>query len=116
MTLALRVVLGIGAIFCNSCSNIPVSEKYSGIYVSKFEVSEFKVRDKRWVDQKWWLFGNLQEVLDKCQKSKVPTECEPMYIEVIGRLSRKGSYGHLGQYDRELNVEKVLYQSFVLPK
>ena len=108
MSLVLRVALGVGAVLCSSCSHFPVSEKYSGVYVSMFEVSEFTVSDEKWIGQKWWLSGDLQELLDKCQKNKVPIACQPIYVEVSGKLSRKGNYGHLGQYDRELQVDKVL--------
>lgn len=33
---------------------------------------------------------------------------ESAYAEIIGVISNKGSYGHLGAYDRELQVNEVV--------
>jgi len=55
-----------------------------------------------------------ESVLDaqpRCDLYTLPCEWQEVYVEIDGRLSEKGHFGHMGGYERELIVKKVWYAS-----
>ena len=80
---------------------------FDGLVTFGFEVSGFSPCDR---EEGWSvtgpaakeLFGKYSEVVAS------GTEYVPAYARVRGELSRRGEYGHLGAYDREIEVREVL--------
>jgi hypothetical protein len=99
-----------GALFvllasCSRSPDWPPSGVYSGYYTFGFEVSSFVPTNTK---ETWWLSGASPcRSLSDAARGK-SGENPVIYLEIRGTLSRKGRYGHLGAYPRELNVQKVL--------
>lgn len=61
-------------------------------------------------DEQWWIVGsddNINELQQKWNDLGLPWY-EHGYAEVKGERTSKGEYGHLGAYDRELDVKDIL--------
>ena len=80
----------------------PEPQLFKGYYVSGFERSEFRPR------QRWWLSGAIEgcPFLDFNQKRYSPWR--QTYLELKGVLSPPGQYGHLGAYNRELTIVETV--------
>jgi hypothetical protein len=104
------------AFLCTGCGKIPPwpqSGVFRGEYTIGFETSSFKPCG---VDERWWVRGNAEALV----AAAMPAGIEPqklryyqgsVYADVRARVSRRGRYGHLGFYDREMNVVKVIRTS-----
>ena len=83
-----------------------VAEPYGGYYRSGFESSSFHPDGVR---EQWWLKGTIT-----CSGLNVGPDIHGfpasnwVRVSVRGKLSGKGSYGHMGAYQRELSVQQVL--------
>jgi len=78
--------------------------EYAGLYDREFERSAFTLENSSCTV---WLTGNLDkacELVGGCQKGSRFR----MHLNLSGRLSSAGSYGHLGAYERELQVHHVV--------
>ncbi len=80
-----------------------------GRYLFGFEASAFQPADSCEV---WFLSGNLGSVRSRVapadlsgQNAPYPRFCTD--IDVEGRLSPTGTYGHLGGYSREFTAERA---------
>ncbi len=55
--------------------------------------------------QQWWLSGLSPTTFDFAKDTKIPDD--GISIRLVGFLSRKGQYGHLGGYDHEFYATKI---------
>lgn len=109
-----RMGLAILVLSLAACSYTNEEEEtrvlYSGHFSYGFETSSFVPCEG---GEQWWVSGgaaysqfisDYSNAVAKDYKYKY----EPAYAEVIGTITSKGSYGHLGAYDRELQVNQVV--------
>ncbi len=85
------------------------NRQYSGLYDRAFERSAFTLENSSCTV---WLTGHLDEackLVGGCQKGSKFV----MRLTVSGELSPSYRYGHLGAYERELRVNRVLYAEVV---
>lgn len=109
MRLLVGLTVCVPAAMYISLMQAPIRSSFSGTFVMGFEASVFMPQDGQWQGQHWWLSGNVDEAIAPYLKNgKTPFEVPPLSIKVIGTLSRKGNYGHMGRYERELIVERVI--------
>jgi len=78
-----------------------------GLVSIGFEVSAFEPCDS---DEIWWMTGSdaVYEELDELYQEVVGDDGGPAYARLHGVRSTKGSYGHLGAYDREFRVTQII--------
>jgi hypothetical protein len=86
------------------------SRQYSGLYDQGFERSAFTFENSSCTV---WLTGNLQEACRLAEGCQEGSEFMMLRLTVDGELSPSGSYGHLGMYERELRVGRVLASTVV---
>ena len=93
-------------------SMMNAQELVKGMYVSAFERSDFIPCG---ADEHWWLTGDAYSDIEKfIHENKLRrTEDDwypnvPVYLEVRGTKSKKGEWGHLGAYQRELSTIKLV--------
>lgn len=89
----------------SSRASWPVEGVYSGYFVSGLETSTFVPAGS---NERWHLTGRAAQRVDL-------RSGRPMYVEVRATLSTLGSYGHLGQYVRELDASDVISMRHMLP-
>ena len=77
--------------------------KISGIYWSAFEVSALYPCGS---DEVWWLIGS-EEFYQRYWDLRLQTY-ERAFVRLHGIRSKLGHYGHLGGYDREFKVSRVI--------
>lgn len=85
------------------CDAPTAAATYEGRYSWGFEESAFTPCGR---DERWWV-SNDAEVVDR-YREVTDDEYEQVYARLRGRLSVPGTYGHLGEYSRELNVTGVV--------
>jgi len=101
------------ATLATGCATSPASEggaqfeRYSGFYRQGFEQSDFYPGDG---GGPWWLSydGDFWSRIEPFGKGAGRGNYVLVRIEVAGELSAVGDYGHLGAYQRELRVERLL--------
>jgi Type III secretory pathway, component EscT len=77
--------------------------QFEGIWESGFEHSDFFVSGN--CDRpRYWLRGS-EEFYGRIRAFDSPTAVR---VKFVGTTTRMGSYGHLGQYLREVQVEKII--------
>lgn len=85
------------------------SDVFAGRFTDGFETSAFAPCG---TGERWWITGNTDALYRALYPgfpgSGLPTGFTTAYVEVTGRVSGPGKYGHLGAYRRELNVQSVL--------
>lgn len=81
-----------------------VAAEVEGTWTTGFEHSGFKPHRERSTEE-WWLSGFSDTVSDLPKGEKIPDE--GVGIRIIGFLSPRGSYGHLGSYDHEFYATKI---------
>ncbi len=94
---------GFLAIFLLSgCLYANEGETFSGYYAYGFEESRFSLVGSK---ERWWL-----DKLPPCveQTERVGGGTPILFVEVVGKLSSVGKFGHLGKYPRELVVKQYL--------
>jgi hypothetical protein len=92
--------------------------EFVGHYSFGFETSSF---DACGEDESWWVTGDLGEDVREFLLTDPAFEPDPafpvrsgrIYMELVGQLSRRGTFGHLGAFPREIRVLEVL--DFRLP-
>jgi hypothetical protein len=98
--------LGLLAAGCASATSEPVST-YSGEWDWNFETSAFTTSDGR---GPWWLSGE-GDVWEHISAPITQGGNGPwgrVRLTVEGELSAPGTYGHMGAYERELRVTRVI--------
>lgn len=105
------LVLGLllGAAACGSVT-APGVQEHAGYYESGFEVESFRPCGE---SQAWWVTGG--ESLRERYREIAAAPYERLYVVVRGTAGPVGRYGHLGSYQRELEVEEVLEIRRALP-
>lgn len=104
------LVSALAALSLAACAGSAGSGKvkeYRGSYSAGFESSAFKPDGKKEV---WWANGSpscpgiftLRAAGDEMHRDP------PVSVRIRGKVSRKGRYGHLGFYDRELEIVETL--------
>jgi hypothetical protein len=108
-TLAWWTLLLAGVAFaCGSCDSAEDETLHDGLVSFGFEVSAFEPCDS---GVRWWITGSntaYTELLDAYHSLGIPN-----YTRAFARLrgnpsTKKGSYGHLGAYEREFEVTEVV--------
>ncbi|NVK23211.1 MAG: hypothetical protein HWD86_11895 [Kangiellaceae bacterium] len=92
---------------------------YRGYLTEGFEWSYFVECDSQ---EKWWLKNTptMMDLRKKLSNKGVKfvydmSQTNPtVYVSVTGQLSEKGQWGHLGQYPRQLAINK--YQAYSMDK
>ena len=79
------------------------SETYHGHYTFHREVSSFKPCGS---DEQWWVDRGSETLRKHLTWPDGRVDGE-LYVEVVGIVSKRGSFGHLGAYDRELEIQSV---------
>ena len=103
-----RVLLsGLLSVALFSCATPQAKETYSGTLDWSFETSAFRTDDGR---GPWWLSAEgdaWPQVVAPIQNSGAGPWGR-VHITVEGQLSAPGHYGHMGAYERELRVTRVI--------
>jgi protein-S-isoprenylcysteine O-methyltransferase Ste14 len=76
------------------------SGMYGGVYLWGFETSSFRVCGS---NEFWWASGELRRLVEVTPAPGA----SGVFAVISGEVSPPGSYGHLGQYPREITVRKV---------
>lgn len=91
------------AVSCVAGCAAPTSaQRFEGFYSWGFEESVFEPCTG---DDRWWVV-NDHELVTRYQEV-AENDYEQVYATVRGLLSESGSYGHGGEYSRQLEVTDV---------
>ena len=87
---------------CHSTDMVVPSpdNSYHGHYTYGFEVSSFMPCGS---SERWWVSAETRGL-----RTQLGERAGTVYAEVRGEISKRGSYGHLGAYSRELTVLEVV--------
>ncbi|GIK47867.1 MAG: hypothetical protein KJZ75_03775 [Hyphomonadaceae bacterium] len=85
----------------------PAAQRYAGTWDWRFETSAFTTDNGQ---GPWWLHaeGAAWEQLNAPLALEAGGPWGRVHIVVEGELSAPGRYGHLGAYERELRVARVI--------
>ena len=100
---ALLAIVAV-ALSCHD-SEAPTAQAatYQGFFRAGFEVEAFVPCGST---EQWWVLPPAD--LSQRYAQLGLAEYEPAFVAVDGILSAPGTYGHLGAYNRELEVTKVV--------
>ena len=104
--LVLLLTVGSPLLF-QACSE---PDSYVGIYVQGFEENSFRLCGS---SQWWWVIPN--DELTNAYENLGVAPYTKVYVEVKGRRSPKGKYGHLGGYDYQLTVKELVKIDTLIP-
>lgn len=79
--------------------------EYAGHLSMGFETSAFTPCAP---GERWWVSGLGAELSERYRAASKGQDYQPVFLRVRGRLSGTGRYGHLGGYERELEVLEIL--------
>ncbi|GAM99263.1 hypothetical protein U91I_02909 [alpha proteobacterium U9-1i] len=98
-------LLAVSLAACASTSAAP--QRYSGVWDWHFETSSFRTDEGR---GPYWLSGEgaVWDQLNAPLQARGQGPWGRLRIVVEGELSEPGRYGHLGAYERELRVTRVI--------
>jgi hypothetical protein len=102
----MKIIAALLSLLCLASCDYLQSEQgtYSGYYAYGFETSYFLPEGKK---EKWWLQGTAP--CPEIQAKSPPMGPSPiLFVVVRGKLSGKGSHGHMGAYSRELTATEVV--------
>lgn len=122
-----RRVIHAGAIFTaitgmvalSSCSDLtgidaPGTREFRGRYTSGFEASAFVPCEKPEGAVGWWTefeltqqSASLDSALRANRDPQNPFRATELYLEVRARLTKRGAFGHLNSWQRQLTVITV---------
>lgn len=100
---ALAVLSGIGYFAFRTSQLWP--REYAGHFSMGFETSAFTPCAP---GERWWVSGVSKDMSERYRAASQGQDYQAVYLRVRGRVSAAGRYGHLGAYDRELQVLEVL--------
>ena len=104
-----RLIVAFTAVLVVACSSAaPATERFSGIYADGFEMQAFTAAGR---GESWWV--NFEpEARKALDAAKGPNPKTPFgfrfRLEIEGRLSAPGHYGHLGAYPRIITITRVI--------
>ena len=105
------VVTALVAVLLFSVTAASAEQIYKGTYVHSFEVSDFQECES---GETWWLMGPAypqirERVIDiiRLEDGYAYFPNQPIYLEIKGTRSEKGSWGHLGGYVREIQAISI---------
>ncbi|RMD92673.1 MAG: hypothetical protein D6813_05540 [Calditrichaeota bacterium] len=81
---------------------------YEGFYAAGFEINSFEPCN---TNERWWIVPGNKKAVDQLLEGYFTIiEQQPVrvYVRLLGRPSKKGKYGHLGEYEREFELDAVL--------
>lgn len=92
---------------------VAVGDVYAGLYEGGTETSAFTPCGAENADERWWVIADSAAHAAWQRDGVAGGELRPhlgvrAFTLVRGTITEAGQYGHLGRYDRELRVEKVL--------
>jgi hypothetical protein len=99
----------------NETSKFPLGIRdWKGQYRSGFEISSFQPCGS---DEVWWATGNLEKIYSVIEPpATISNEVATVYVELKGSVGFEGNYGHLGVYNRQINVKDVYVIQAEIPK
>lgn len=107
------LVIGLGVFAAGCASSVgEAPAMYSGEWEWRFETSSFATSDGR---GPWWLSGE-GDVWEQLSAPITRAGNGPwgrVRLVVEGELSAPGRYGHLGAYERELRVTRVIQAELI---
>ncbi len=81
-------------------------QEYAGSFSYGFEVVAFKPCG---TDEVWWVNGEPAAMTDlRARYAALTKTMQPVYVRARGLISERGTYGHLGGYQREFYLQDVL--------
>jgi putative lipoprotein len=86
------------------CSLLGGPPTYAGTVAFGFEVEEFRPCGR---DESWWVTSAPQDLRER-YRAAAGFDYKPVYVVVEGIVGPPGEYGHLGAYDHELEVTRLL--------
>jgi hypothetical protein len=98
-----------------ACASAPESKTYSGVYVTAMEVETFYLTGE--LDPYWVVTErSAREALEAAiPRSIAPGQAARLAVVVEANRSRRGAYGPLGGYEREMVIRRVLSARLVDP-
>jgi hypothetical protein len=81
---------------------------FEGSYAYGFETSAFLPCG---VSEQWWVTpanGEVGQELVRAYNSISDEQFKNAYARLRGKISPRGSYGHLGMYEREFTVTEIV--------
>ncbi len=99
------------ALACGACSLLGEDAEtgvFEGFYALGFEDSTFEPCAR---DERWWVAPVDEETARELNERYLEAYEQGgvrVFVRLRGVRSRKGSYGHLGSYERQLTVSQVL--------
>lgn len=98
-----------------ACGQEAASFRGPGHYVTGFETSEFVPCAPEHANERWWLAGDsaVYPALQDAAYGAVPADERKgrtgrAFVRLRGRITPPGRYGHMGAYEREIEVAEVL--------
>lgn len=98
-----------------ACGQEAMSFRGPGHYVTGFETSEFVPCAPEHANERWWLTGDsaVYTALQDAAYGAVPAaerkgRTGRTFVRLRGRITSPGRYGHMGAYEREIEVAEVL--------
>lgn len=92
--------------------SLSAQETFKGLYVSSFERNDFMPCNSA---EHWWQSGKAYSKIEEFIKSNSLRSDKgdfhpnvPLYIEVVGTVSEKGQWGHMGRYEREIKSIELI--------
>jgi hypothetical protein len=110
------VILGAALAACADVTSIDSAgtREFRGRYGSGFEASAFLACEQPDGAAAWWTefalverSAPLDSALAAAQRINEPSRGTDLYLEVRGRLSKAGAYGHLSSWKRQLTILEV---------
>jgi hypothetical protein len=101
---------------CSDVTSVDAAgtREFRGRYASGFEASAFLACEQPAGASAWWTEFALEErsvsldsALSAARRTGDPAGGIDVYLEVRGRLSKPGAYGHLSSWKQELTVLNV---------
>jgi hypothetical protein len=89
-------------LFLTRCDSNEAKHQYEGFYSWGFEVTGFSPCGS---DEVWWTGG---EGLVERYNTLGVEQYQEVYAVLVGTRSDTGEYGHLGAYDREFDVTRIV--------
>lgn len=107
------VVVAFGLFVLPACNLLdwhhPSERSWRGTYAWGFEESAFRSCGST---TRWWVTSSDADVSAQLVNTHRQLTNETMYAEVFvrfrGTLSERGTYGHVGAYERELDVTEII--------
>lgn len=99
-----------------ACASTPVTKTYTGVYVTGLEVETFYSLDRP-LNPVW---VTTEPAAREALHAAIPATMAPgqgarVVATVEGEMSRRGLFGNLGAYGRELHIRRVVVSRLIDP-